>query len=155
MTNMGKPALKLKFEEVSVEDRLGKLESTVEHIQSDVSDMKGDIRRLDAKIDAKFDEVNRKVDAKFDEVNRKVDALKDSIAGKFDAGNASTAAKFDAVNAKFDAVNAKFDAVNASIAAQTASIEKARSKLVVWAFTLYIALAGTLLTVMGHGFHWF
>jgi peptidoglycan hydrolase CwlO-like protein len=155
MTNMGKPALKLKFEEVSVEDRLGKLESTVEHIQSDVSDMKGDIRRLDAKIDAKFDEVNRKVDAKFDEVNRKVDALKDSIAGKFDAGNASTAAKFDAVNAKFDAVNAKFDAVNASIAAQTASIEKARSKLVVWAFTLYITLAAGLLTVMSHGFHWF
>ena len=156
---MGKPALKLKFEEVSVEDRLGKLESTVEHIQSDVSEMKGDIRRLDAKIDAKFDEVNRKidtkfdevnrkVDTKFDEVNRKVDALKDSIAGKFDAGNASTAAKFDAVNAKFDAVNA-------SIAAQTVSIEKALSRLVVRALTLYIALAGTLLTVMGHGFHWF
>ena len=145
---MDKPALKLKFEEVSVEDRLGKLESTVEHIQSDVSEMKGDIRRLDAKIDAKFDEVNRKVDAKFDEVNRKVDALKDSIAGKFDAGNASTAAKFDAVNAKFHAVNA-------SIAAQTVSIEKALSRLVVRALTLYIALAGTLLTVMGHGFHWF
>ena len=134
---MGMPARKLEFEEITVEDRLGKLESTVAHIQSDVTEMKGDIRRLDAKIDARFDEVNRKVDA-----------LKDSIAGKFDAGNASTAAKFDAVNAKFDAVIA-------SIAAQTVSIEKAFSKLVVWAFTLYIALAAGLLTVMGHGFHWF
>jgi predicted nucleic acid-binding Zn-ribbon protein len=67
---MGMPARKLEFEEVTVEERLARLESNGEHIQSDVSEIKGDIRRLDAK----------------------VDALKDSIAAKFDAVNASIAA---------------------------------------------------------------
>jgi chromosome segregation ATPase len=55
---MGMPVLKLEFEEVTVEDRLGRLESTVEHIQSDVSEIKGDIRRLDNKIDRVADKVD-------------------------------------------------------------------------------------------------
>ena len=37
---MGMPALKLEFEEVMVEERLARLESHVEHIQSDVSESK-------------------------------------------------------------------------------------------------------------------
>jgi peptidoglycan hydrolase CwlO-like protein len=52
-------------------------------------------------------------------------------------------------------LDAKIDSVKDSIAAQTVSNEKARSKLVVWALTLYVTLAAGLLTVMGHGFHWF
>jgi archaellum component FlaC len=55
---MGMPARKLEFEEVTVEDRLGRLRSTVEHIQSDVSEIKGDIRRLDNKIDRVADKVD-------------------------------------------------------------------------------------------------
>ena len=49
---MGMPARKLQFDEVTVEDRLGRLESTVAHIQSDVSEIKGDIRRVADKVDA-------------------------------------------------------------------------------------------------------
>ena len=112
---MGMPALKLEFEEVTVEDRLTKLESSVERLQSDVSEMKGDIRRLDAKIDTRFDEVNRKFDAKFDEFNRKFDA-------------------------KFDEFNRKFDAVNASIAALALSNQKSASRLIMWAVGLIAAL---------------
>ena len=63
---MGMPARKLQFEEVTVEDRLGRLESTVEHIQSDVSEIKGDIRHLDGKIDAFKDSVASKFDAQRD-----------------------------------------------------------------------------------------
>jgi hypothetical protein len=55
---MGMSARKLEFEEATVEDRLGRLESTVEHIQSDVSEIKGDIRRLDNKIDRVADKVD-------------------------------------------------------------------------------------------------
>jgi predicted nucleic acid-binding Zn-ribbon protein len=105
---MGTPALKLEFEEVTVEERLARVESHVEHIQSDVSEIKGDIRRLDAKIDAVKGSLETKIDS-----------LKDSIV------------------------------------AHTVSNEKARSKLIVWALTLYVTLAAGLLTVMGHGFHWF
>jgi uncharacterized membrane-anchored protein len=54
---MGMPALKLEFEEVTVEERLARLEANVEHIQSDVSEMKGDIRRLNDKVDGVKDSV--------------------------------------------------------------------------------------------------
>jgi septation ring formation regulator EzrA len=54
---MGMPARKFEFEEVPVEERLARLESNVEHIQSDVSEMKVDIRRLNDKIDAVKDSI--------------------------------------------------------------------------------------------------
>jgi uncharacterized coiled-coil protein SlyX len=67
---MGMPARKFEFEEVPVEERLARLELNVEHIQSDVSEMRVDIRRLNDRIDA----VDQKFTAKFD-------SLKDQIAG--------------------------------------------------------------------------
>jgi hypothetical protein len=48
---MGTPALQWKPEK-SVEERLAKLETHIEHIQSDVSDIKTELRRLSDKIDA-------------------------------------------------------------------------------------------------------
>ena len=54
---MGMPALKLEFEEVTVEERLARLEANVEHIQSDVSELKGHIQRLDNKIDSVKDSI--------------------------------------------------------------------------------------------------
>jgi len=43
----------LKFEpDEPVEERLARLESDVKHIQSDVSEMKAHLLRVDAKIDA-------------------------------------------------------------------------------------------------------
>jgi hypothetical protein len=54
---MGMPALKLEFEEVTVEERSARLGANVEHIQSDVSEMKGDIRRLNDKVDGVKDSV--------------------------------------------------------------------------------------------------
>jgi hypothetical protein len=91
-------------------------------------------------VDGKFDMLRGSVDGKFD-------MLKESVDGKFDAVNSSIAAKFDTVNRKLDTLTD-------SIAAQSVSNQKALLKLVVWAFTLYIALAGGLLTAMAHGFHW-
>lgn len=75
---MGMPARKLEFEEVTVEDRLGRLGSTVEHIQSDVSEIKGDIRRLDNKIDRVAD----KVDALKATYIKRLDDEKDSANQK-------------------------------------------------------------------------
>jgi DNA anti-recombination protein RmuC len=48
---MGAPALKLEPEE-SVEERLARLESDVQHMQSDITDIKGHLLRVDGKIDA-------------------------------------------------------------------------------------------------------
>jgi uncharacterized protein YlxW (UPF0749 family) len=49
---MGMPARKLEYEEPLVEERIARLEVKVEHIQEDVSELKIDIRRLDAKFDS-------------------------------------------------------------------------------------------------------
>ena len=54
-----------------MEERLARLESNVEHIQSDISEMKVDIRRLNDKIDG----VDQRFTAKFD-------SLKDLIAAQ-------------------------------------------------------------------------
>jgi len=66
---MAMAALKLKFEEVTVEERLPRLESNVENIQTNVAEMKVDIRRLNDKIDG----VDQRLSAKSD-------SLKDAIA---------------------------------------------------------------------------
>jgi len=54
---MAIPALQAEAE-LFMEERLARLEANVEHIQSDISEMKIDIRRLDTKIDAVKDAVN-------------------------------------------------------------------------------------------------
>jgi hypothetical protein len=43
--------------EVIVEERMARLEVTVEHIQSDVTEIKANLSRLDSKIDAVKDSV--------------------------------------------------------------------------------------------------
>jgi septation ring formation regulator EzrA len=105
---MGMPARKFEFEEVSVEERLGRLELNVEHIHSDVSEIKVDIRRLNDRIDA--------VDQKF---------------------------------------TAKFDSLKDQIAALALTMEKSHSQLRLWAMTLFISMAGGLLTFLAHALHWF
>jgi phage shock protein A len=60
---MAMPALLLESED-PVEERVARLEANVEHIRSDVSDIKVDIRRLGDKIDS----VDQKLSAKIDSV---------------------------------------------------------------------------------------
>jgi uncharacterized protein YlxW (UPF0749 family) len=48
--------------ETSMDEHTARLTATVEHIQSDVTEIKGDIRRLDTKIDAVRSELSAKID---------------------------------------------------------------------------------------------
>jgi uncharacterized protein YoxC len=63
-----------------MEERVAKLEANVEHIRSDVSDIKTDVRRLNDKIDG----VNKDLSGKIDGVNRdlsgKIDTVIQAIA---------------------------------------------------------------------------
>ena len=127
---MGMPARKFEFEEVSVEERLARLQSNVEHIQSDVSEMKVDIRRLNDK----FDGMDQRLCAKIDGVDQKLSA------------------KIDAIDQKF---TAKFDSLKDQISGLALTMEKSHSQLRVWAMTFYIGMAGGLLTFLAHSLHWF
>jgi phage shock protein A len=71
---MGMPALLLESEN-PVEERVARLEANVEHIRSDISDMKIDIRRLGDKVDA----VDQKVSAKIDNMDQKLSTKIDSV----------------------------------------------------------------------------
>ncbi len=53
---MATPAFKFESEK-NVEERVARLEANVEHIQSDVSDIKMNLRRLSDKMEAKFGDI--------------------------------------------------------------------------------------------------
>lgn len=71
---MTRPALMFELED-PVEERLASVEATIEHMRSDISDIKIDIRRLDDKIDA----LDEKLTAKIDGANQKSADKFDSI----------------------------------------------------------------------------
>src|SRR5882757_154961 len=81
---MAMPALMSEPEE-PVEERVAKLEIHVEHIRSDISDMKTDIRRLNDKIDAVDPRLGGRIDALEKKLSDKIDALDQKLTGKFDS----------------------------------------------------------------------
>jgi uncharacterized coiled-coil protein SlyX len=54
---MNMPTPKLEPRKITTEERLASLEVTVEYLQSYISEIKGDIRRLNDKVDAVRDRV--------------------------------------------------------------------------------------------------
>jgi hypothetical protein len=127
---MGMPARKFEFEEVPVEERLARLESSVEHIQSDVSEMKVDIRRLNDKIDG----VDQKLCVK-------IDSLDQRLCAKIDGGDQK--------------LSDKIDSLKDQVSGLALTMEKSNSQLRIWAMTFYISGAGALLTFLAHSLHWF
>ena len=77
---MAMPAAKFELE-IPVQERVARLEANVDHIRSDVSDMKLDIRRLNDKIDG--------IDAK---LTSKIDGIDAKLTGKYDSLNEALAA---------------------------------------------------------------
>lgn len=71
---MAMPARKLEWE-VALEDRLGKLEAHVEHIRTDISDLKVDVRRLNDKVDAVDKRLNAKIDTLRESIEKQLSKL--------------------------------------------------------------------------------
>lgn len=113
-------------EGVNVNDQL---EVRVARIESDVQHIKEvttDLRMELRRTNDKIDALDVKVDGKFSAVDGKFGALEGKVDGKFSA-----------LEAKLDGLKDKLHSVT------------------VWALLLYIALAGSLLTVLAKGFKWF
>lgn len=79
-----------KFEpEKQVEQRIARLEAHTEHIQSDVTEVKIDLRRLAAKVDALQDKMNQGFATLNEKIDRKVAwliGLMVILAGGFASG---------------------------------------------------------------------
>ena len=112
-----------------MEERIAKLEANVEHIQSDVSDIKIDIRRLNDKVDGMDQRLSAKIDAVDQRLSAKIDNLDRKLSDKIDAADQRQSARYD-------------------------SLRDSISKHVTWAIGLYIGLAASLFAMIAHGFHW-
>lgn len=161
---MAMPARKLELE-TPVEDRLSKLEANVEHIRSDISDLKIDVRRLNDKIEAaelrsiaKIDEVDKRLSGKIDEMDKrlsgKIDEVDKRLSGKIDALDQKLSGKIEAASGKTDEVDkrltGKIDSLKDSMEKEFRKLDRERLYDRVW----YLLIAGTILGVMAHGFKW-
>jgi uncharacterized protein YoxC len=63
-----------------MEERVAKLEANVEHIRSDVSDIKTDVRRLNDKIDGVNKDLSGKIDGVSKDLSGKIDTVIQAIA---------------------------------------------------------------------------
>src|SRR5690349_11968684 len=100
-------ARKLELE-TPVEDRLGKIEAHIEHMRSDIADLKVDVRRLNDKIDQQGERLSSKIEAaelrtigKIDEVDKrlsgKIDELDKRLSGKIDEVDKRLSGKIDSL----------------------------------------------------------
>jgi hypothetical protein len=94
--------------------RLARVESDIKHIQTDVADIKIELRRTGDRID--------KLDSKVEAVNNSLTSKIDALAVRLDD--------------KIDRLSVKL------------------TTAYVWAFGLYIGLAGGLLFILAKGFKW-
>jgi len=85
-----------KHLEIPVQDqeRIARLESHVEHIQSDVTDVKADVRKLSEKIDTEVRKLNEKIDALKDTVSN----LTTQIEARFERMNGQIEVRFAKLN---------------------------------------------------------
>jgi chromosome segregation ATPase len=154
---MAMPARKLEWEG-PVEDRLGKLEAQVEHIRTDISDLKVDVRRLNDKIDGvdkrlcdKIDEVDKRLCDKIDEVDKrlcgKIDEVDKRLSGKIDEVDKRLNGKIDEVDKR---LGGKIDNLRESMDQQFTKLNVGRARDRVW----FLLIGATILGVMAHGFKW-
>jgi chromosome segregation ATPase len=145
LQTMAMPALMFELE-TPLEERVARLEANVEHIQSDVSDMKIDIRRLGDKIDSvdqklstKIDSVDQKLSAKIDSVDQKLSAKVESVKDLVTTLAINMEKSFANVEKQFTNVEKSFAALHA-----------ARAFDRVW----WLLMSGALLGVMARAFKW-
>lgn len=151
-----------------LEPRVAKLESHVEHIQRDTTDIKQKLERVaddvsDLKVsmaalagrqdafDIKLDTMDKKSESKLDALGNhlesKLDALDKKFEVKFDALDKKFEVKLDALDKKFDLrldaldkkFDAKFDGLDKKFATK-ADLHEAQVKQQQWMFRTMLAL---------------
>jgi tetrahydromethanopterin S-methyltransferase subunit G len=126
-------------ENASMEARLARIESHVEHLNADVTDLRGAFVRLDAKVD----DVHRRLDAKLDEFYHRLDTKIGRLDGRIDRLDG----KIDRLDGKIDGVDRRLDAKIDSLAAKVDHHFLILGGMIV---SLGIGMAG----LMAKGFHW-
>jgi len=142
-------------EQVPSAEQLAALRSDVRHIQSDITEIKGDVRTASQRMDALRVELSARIESTDNKLTDRIDRLNGKIDGKIDEVNAKIDSKIDGLNAKIDSkvdgVNGKIDGIRVELT----EIRKSVSSAKVWALILYGTLFASILTIVGRAFKWF
>ena len=142
---MDVPARVLEREK-PVEERIARLETKVDHIQSDMADMKLDIRSLQEKIDKTGESLTQKIDAMDQKLSQKIDAVDQKLTARIDGVVARIDAVKDSVTDLALSVEQSFRAMERSIG----SLQVGRAlDRVCW-----LLMSGALLGIMARAFKW-
>jgi len=139
---MAVPALMFESEN-PVEERVAVLEANVEHIRSDISDIKVDIRRLNDKIGDVDHKLSDKIDAVDQKLTDKIDAVDQKLTVKIDRTDQKLMRKIDGVDQKF---TGKID----SIAQAISDLKIGHAHDRVW----WLLMSAALLGIMARAFKW-
>ncbi len=144
-----------KFEEENpMEERVAVLEANIEHIRSDISDMKTDLRRLNDKIDGTDRKLVAKIDSVDEKLTAKIDSVDQKLTTKIDSVDQKLTTKIDSVS---ENLSTKIDAVKDGLASLALSMEKSFSALKIgraldriW----WLLMSAAMLGIMARAFKW-
>ena len=115
--------------------QVAELRADVRHVQSDVTDIKADLRITNQRLEA----LGKETGKQFEKVDQKIETLR-----------TETMARFDKVDQKFDKVDQKIETVRK----ETAEVKDSLASAKLWALGLYVGLAGSLFYALARGFRW-
>jgi septation ring formation regulator EzrA len=115
--------------------QVAELRADVRHVQSDVTDIKADLRITNQRIES----LRKETGERFDKVDQRFETIRNE-----------TAARFDKVDQRFDKVDQKFE----TIRKETVEVKDSLASAKIWALGLYVGLAGSLFYVLARGFKW-
>ena len=133
--------------------QVAELRADVRHVQSDVTDIKADLRITNQRLEA----LGKETGKQFEKVDQKIETLRtETMAGfgkvdqkfekddqKFEAARKETAERFDKVDQKIETVRK-----------ETAEVKDSLASAKIWALLLYVGFAGSLFYALARGFRW-
>jgi len=117
-----------------------------------------ELRRMEDKMDAKFDAVDAKITALESKMDTKIDALESKMDAKFDAVDAKITALESKMDTKIDVLeskmDAKIDAVESRTHAQINDLAQEVRALRYWSWgAILTVIAGAIATILTVLFH--
>jgi len=161
---MALPALKVELED-PVAERVARLEANYEHMCSDISDIKTDVRRLNEKMDFLTTDLTGKINAADQKQTGKLEAVDQKLTDKIEALDQKLTTKIDAVDQK---LTGKIEALGEKLTAKIETIDQKQTTKIdfvlqavmdlkigraldrVW----WLLMSGALLGIMARAFKW-
>ena len=131
--------------EDAVQDREGKLESDMQHMQVDVADIKAVARQFRVEVSSRFDEIDErfhKVDQRLEKMDQRFENV-DQRLGNMDQ-------RFDKVDRRLERIDDRFERIAESIAELPVLIVRGDLQTRIW---MLLSLGGVL-AVIARGFRW-